>query len=64
MKWTDVYDIAIMLEESHPDVDVMSVKFTDLMVMVMQLHGFDDDRKHCNEKILEAIQMAWMDEKN
>jgi len=62
MKWTDSRDIAIALAERHPDVDPRSVVFTDLYRWVQELPGFDDDPKHSGEKILEAIQMAWMDE--
>lgn len=62
IKWTDVTDIAIELADTHPDVDPMSVRFTDLRDWVMNLPEFDDDPAHCGEKILEAIQMAWMDE--
>ena len=62
MKWTDTLDIAIALSEKHADVDPKTVRFTDLMTWVMALEGFDDTAAHCGEKILEAIQMAWMDE--
>ena len=62
MKWTDTQDIAIALAETHPDVDPKSVRFTDLFKWVQALPGFDDDPKRCGEKILEAIQMAWIDE--
>ena len=62
MKWTDVNDIAIELCEAHPDVDPLSVRFTDLREWVMALEGFDDEAERCGEKILEAIQMAWLDE--
>jgi len=62
MKWTDTQDIAIALADAHADVDPKTVRFTDLMKWVMALPGFDDDASHCGEKILEAIQMAWMDE--
>lgn len=64
MKWTDIYDIAISLEEMHPDIDILSIKFTDLQSFVLSLEGFEDDPKRCNEKILEAIQQAWLDERN
>ncbi len=64
MKWTDINDIAIELYEKYPDTDPLSVRFTDLMQWVMDLEGFDDDPDHCGEKILEAIQMAWLDETN
>ena len=62
MKWTDVNDIAIELCDAHPDVDPLTVRFTDLRQWVMNLPGFDDDPERCGEKVLEAIQMAWMDE--
>lgn len=64
LKWTDSRDIAIALDEAHPDVDPMSLRFTDLMQWVMDLEEFDDDPEHCGEKILEAIQMTWLDEKD
>jgi FeS assembly protein IscX len=62
MKWTDTQDIAIELAERHPDVDPRFVRFTDLHRWVSELPGFDDDPQRSNEKILEAIQMAWIDE--
>ncbi len=62
MKWTDTLDIAIELSEKHADVDPQYVRFTDLMTWVMALEGFDDTPEHCGEKILEAIQLAWIDE--
>ncbi|MBF0285502.1 MAG: Fe-S cluster assembly protein IscX [Magnetococcales bacterium] len=63
MKWTDVRDIAIALADSRPETDPLSVRFTDLMRWVMELPGFDDQPERCNEKILEAIQMTWLDER-
>jgi len=62
MKWTDVRDIAVELSEHHAEVDPQYVRFTDLRQWVMELERFDDDPEHCGEKILEAIQMAWIDE--
>jgi FeS assembly protein IscX len=62
MKWTDTLEVAIALTEARPDTDPRSVRFTDLMQWVMALPEFDDDPKRCGEKILEAIQMAWIDE--
>ncbi len=62
MKWTDVHDIAIELAEAHPETDPLTVRFTDLMQWVLDLDGFEDDPGRCGEKILEAIQMAWLDE--
>ncbi len=63
MKWTDTLDIAIALDEAHPDVDALQVRFTDLHRWVMALPGFDDDPARSGEKILEAIQQAWIDER-
>ena len=62
MKWTDSLEIAIALADAHPDVDPRRVNFVDLRNMIVALPGFDDDPKRSGEKILEAIQMAWMDE--
>jgi len=62
MKWTDTREIAIALTEKFPDQDPKAVRFTDLHQRVMALPGFDDDPKRCGEKILEAIQMTWIDE--
>lgn len=62
MQWTDTLDIAIALVEHHPDVDPQYVRFTDLHRWVMELPGFEDDANKSNEKILEAIQMAWIEE--
>lgn len=64
MRWTDIHDIAIALEEKHPGVDIMGVRFTDLWKWVQELPGFEDDPQKSNEKILEAIQMAWLDERD
>jgi FeS assembly protein IscX len=62
MKWTESREIAIALSEAHPDVDPARVNFVDLRHWVLALPGFADDPKHSGEKILEAIQMAWIDE--
>ncbi len=62
MRWTDVPDIAIALSERHPGIAPLSVRFTDLHRWVCELPGFADDPQRSNEKILEAIQMAWLDE--
>ena len=62
MKWTDTQEIAIALYEKFPDTDPGTVRFTDLFKWVQQLPGFEDDPKRCGEKILEAIQAAWIDE--
>lgn len=62
MKWTEINDIAIELADAHPEVDPKGVNFVDLMRWVVALPGFDDDPKHCGEKLLEAIQAAWIEE--
>lgn len=64
LKWTDVHEIAISLEELHPEVDILQVRFTDLWKWVQELPGFDDDPQRSNERILEAIQMAWLEERD
>ena len=63
-KWTDVREIAIQLEDAHPDADVVNLRFTDLWKWVQALPGFADDPNKSNEKILEAIQMAWIEERD
>lgn len=63
LKWIDTLDIAIELDETHPDVDPTKIRFTDLHQWVCNLSDFDDDPEHSGEKILEAIQMAWIEEK-
>ena len=62
MKWRDVRDIAIELAGRHPGVAPLTVRFTDLHAWVLALPGFDDAPERSNEKVLEAIQMAWLDE--
>lgn len=64
MRWTDINDIAISLEEQFPDVNILQIRFTDLWQWVQDLPGFADDPNKSNEKILEAIQMAWLDERS
>lgn len=62
MQWTDTLDIAIALAEKFPDIDPLTVRFTDLHRWVMELEGFSDAANRSGEKILEAIQQAWIDE--
>lgn len=62
LKWTDTLDIAIELVEAHPDVDPKTIRFTELHAAVMALPDFSDDPNRSGEKILEAIQQAWIDE--
>jgi len=61
--WQDTEEIAIQLAEANPDLDPLTLRFTDLHKMVTSLPSFDDDPKASNEGILEAIQMAWLEEK-
>ncbi len=62
MKWTDINQIAQALAERFPAVDPKTIRFTDLHCWVCELPGFSDDPKRSGEKILEAIQMAWIEE--
>ncbi len=62
LKWIDTQDIAIELYEKFPDVDPQSISFPDLHRWVCELEDFDDDPKRSGEKILEAIQQAWIEE--
>lgn len=62
LTWQDTQDIAIELAQAHPDVDVQYMRFTDLHRYITELEGFVDDPNKSNERILEAIQMAWLDE--
>lgn len=62
LKWTDTQEIAIELAEHHPDVDPQWVRFTDMHKWICELENFDDDPHNSNERILETIQMAWIEE--
>jgi FeS assembly protein IscX len=62
MKWTDVQDIAMALTDAHPEIDPQYVRFTDLHRWVTELPGFDDEHDRSGEKILEAIQAAWIED--
>ena len=64
LKWTDVRDIAIALDEAYPDADPLHVNFVDLRNWIIGLPEFDDDPAHSGEKILEAIQMTWIEERS
>ncbi len=63
MNWTDSLDIAIALDEAHPEVNPSIINFVDLRQMVITLDEFDDDANKSGEKILETIQMNWIEEK-
>jgi len=62
LRWTDSLDIALDLIELHPQVDPLKLHFTELMQWVIALENFEDDPKHCGERVLEAIQIAWISE--
>ena len=62
MKWTDVQEIAMALTDKHPEIDPQLIRFTDLHRWVMELDGFSDDPNRSSEKILEAIQLAWIED--
>lgn len=62
MKWTDSQRIAEALYDKYPDINPTTIRFTDLMAWTLALEDFDDVPEHCGEKILEAIQLAWIDE--
>jgi FeS assembly protein IscX len=62
LTWVDSLEIALDLMEEHPDVDPLTLNFTDLRQWVLALERFNDDPKHCGERVLEAIQLAWISE--
>ena len=62
IKWTDIQDIAIELSETHKNIDPLQLRFTDLHRWVTELEGFNDEPERGGEKILEAIQQAWIEE--
>ncbi|AIY65996.1 Fe-S cluster assembly protein IscX [Pseudoalteromonas piratica] len=62
LKWVDSLEIALALLEAHPEVEPSQVRFTQLRDWVLALEDFDDDPSHSGERILEAIQMAWIEE--
>ena len=64
LKWTDTLEIVFDLDDKHPDIDPQYVRFTDLHQWVCDLEEFDDDPEKSSEKVLEAIQMTWIDEKD
>lgn len=62
LRWSDSLEIALDLIEQHEDVDPYQISFTDLRQWVLELERFGDDPAHCGERVLEAIQLAWMAE--
>ncbi len=64
IKWTDSLEIAISLEEEHPEINPKTINFVDLQQLVLGLDDFEEGDSRCGEKVLEAIQMYWIEEKN
>ncbi|MBQ9682739.1 MAG: Fe-S cluster assembly protein IscX [Neisseriaceae bacterium] len=62
MKWTDIQQIAQTLADTHPEINPTTIRFTDLRDYILQIPDFDDKPEHCGERILEAVQQAWIDE--
>lgn len=64
MKWTDIQRIAETLSDTYPDTDPKTIRFTDLRHLILKIPEFNDNPDHCGERILEAVQQAWIDEMN
>ena len=62
LTWQDAEDIAIRLHEEHPDLDPLTVRFTEMHAWIVAWPEFKDDPQSSNEKKLETIQMAWLEE--
>lgn len=62
LRWSDSLEIALDLIELHPEVDPLKIHFTDLRQWILDLERFSDDPKHCGERVLEAVQLAWIAE--
>ncbi|WP_305461508.1 Fe-S cluster assembly protein IscX [Photobacterium leiognathi] len=62
LKWTDSLDIAIELFEKYPDIDPTQIRFTELREWILALDEFNDEPSHCSERVLEAVQMCWIEE--
>ena len=62
LKWVDSRELAIELSEQFPDIDPKTIRFTDLRDWILALDDFDDDPSHCSERVLEAVQMCWIEE--
>ena len=63
LRWSDIHEIVIELDELYPEIDPQYVNFPDLMSWVLNLDGFEETEEHCGERILEAIQMAWIQDR-
>ena len=64
MKWIDTYEIVDLLVDKHPEVDPKKILFTDLRSLISNLEEFDDELDKCNERVLEAVQALWIEEKD
>lgn len=64
LRWTDIREIAIALEDRYPEADNVNLRFTDLHRWICELPDFEGDPAKSNEKILEAIQAAWIEERD
>jgi len=62
MNWTDTQEIAEKLYDNNPDINPKTIRFTDLLQWILNLDDFDGDPDKCGERILEAIQLAWIEE--
>ena len=62
LKWTDSLELALALIDKYPHLDPTKIRFTDLREWILALEDFDDDPKHCSERILEAVQQCWIEE--
>jgi FeS assembly protein IscX len=62
LRWSDSLEIALDLMELHPEVDPLKLHFNELRKWILALDRFGDDPNHCGERVLEAIQLAWIAE--
>ena len=62
LKWIDTLELALALMDKYPQQDPTKIRFTDLQKWILALDEFDDDPKHCSERILEAVQQCWIEE--
>lgn len=62
MNWDDTDEIGIALYQAYPEIDPLSVRFTDLLRMLMSMPDFEGKAEQSNEGRLEGIQMAWLEE--
>ena len=60
--WTDSLEIAISLVDNYPEIDPKTINFVDLRALVLNLEDFEEADSKCGERVLEAIQMNWIEE--